>query len=275
MEIRSFVKGLLARPQVAQAPAPAPAPAPDELATDGELRQLRSRTPDRSGRPPVLYVNGMLTDMEKSSAQGQRLADQLGRDVTLVHNATALGNQRDLKGLARAAGRDTAQVVADQAGVGHNPAVDSLKELISQRLDQDRQPIELVGYSQGAQISARALREVRQERVQAAMQRGTSRDQAEQLVDKELADRVDFLNMSGAAQRSDFPAALQHYRQISIQGDPVSQLLGEQSGGYQRSEFARRGAKLPALMLQNLARHNFANVLDAPENRQTLLDFKM
>lgn len=238
---------------------------------DGARVQLRSCPPDRSGRPPLLYVNGVLTDKEKASAQGQKLADQLGRDVTLVHNATALRGP-GLRNLTEGALKDSAQLLADHAGVGHNPAVDSLKEALGKRLDQDRKPIELIGFSQGAQISARALREVREDRVQAATDRGMPKQKAEQMVDKEISERVSFLNVSGAAQRSDFPLALKNYHQISIKGDPVSQLLGEQSGGYDRREFARRGLKLPGLMLKNLAKHDFSKVLE--QNGQSLINFK-
>lgn len=264
----------LARKPV-EKPPQRPAPSPSDTDTDGQRLDVQSKTLDRSGRPPVLYVNGVLTDMEKATGQAQSMANKLGRNVTLVHNATALPKEGRLRDKAAAAAKDSAEVVADQKGLGHNPAVDSLKEALQQRLDGDQHPIELVGFSQGAQISARALREVREERVQATMRRGSSRAQAEAAVDEELGKRVDFLNMSGAAQRSDFPAALQNYRQISIAGDPVSQLLGEQSGGYDRAEFPRRAVQLPKMILQNLPRHNFENVLKAQESQQTLIDFKL
>lgn len=95
------------------------------------------------------YVNGINTSMTKQLEDMKNIAGK-GYRVLGVHNATA--------GMVR----DIAQTVGDKFGIGDNPAVESVKNLLKHSFESGL-GVSLIGHSQGATICCRALWEVRDE----------------------------------------------------------------------------------------------------------------
>lgn len=113
------------------------------------LSQLPGVQPDgKSGQGTIVFVNGMLTPLSQQLLDMKAIANATGAQVLGVHNST--------EGLVA----DGAQSAADVAGVGRNAAVDSLAQTILAELKAGH-PMQLFAHSQGAIITQRALRQVR------------------------------------------------------------------------------------------------------------------
>lgn len=96
----------------------------------------------------IIYVNGISTTKDAQAGSLQSLADVTGMQVVGIHNSTG-GMISDLW-----------QSAQDKFNVGHNPAVDSLSDAVYTEIQAGR-PVHLVGHSQGALITSRALYDVR------------------------------------------------------------------------------------------------------------------
>lgn len=94
----------------------------------------------------VILINGIMTDVAIQQHDMQALANT-GCAVRGVHNATA------------GMGNDLLECVLNKLNRGDTPAVDTLARLIAQGLLDDK-PVRLIGHSQGALITARALQVV-------------------------------------------------------------------------------------------------------------------
>jgi hypothetical protein len=148
-------------PAAARAAAPAAAP-PRDTAFDGHLLGPDGRTHapgtplDRvapGNGPLIIQVNGINTDVAGQRQEIQALQQATGGRVVGVHNAT--------EGMAA----DLRQSALDRMGLGNNPAVTTLQRTVLNELRAGR-PVHLVGYSQGAIITSRALTGVRNELIQ-------------------------------------------------------------------------------------------------------------
>jgi hypothetical protein len=91
----------------------------------------------------VIVVNGIMTDVAIQQLDMQALANT-GCAVRGVHNATA------------GMGRDLLECVLNKLDRGDTPAIDTLARLIARGLDEGK-PVRVIGHSQGALITARAL----------------------------------------------------------------------------------------------------------------------
>ena len=112
-------------------------------------------------RGTAVMINGIMSDLALQRAELQALADT-GLRVVGIHNST--------KGMLR----DFAQSVGDKLGLANNKAVDTAARVIGQAVKQ-REPLHIVGHSQGALVASRALEEVLEE----LQKEGLSQEQAE------------------------------------------------------------------------------------------------
>lgn len=112
------------------------------------LSKLRFLQPDNGApvKDRVVLVNGIMTDLKLHYEDMQALANT-GAEVIGVHNGT-YGIGRDLK-----------ECIYDLMNKGHNPAVETVKDLIRSAVDNGEE-LHLVGHSQGAIIISRALRNI-------------------------------------------------------------------------------------------------------------------
>jgi hypothetical protein len=110
----------------------------------------------------------MATDLEWQSREMQWIADRADAKVIGIHNATEGG------------GADFIQCAADKLDKGRNPAVDTLADTIYAELKAGRD-VHLMGYSQGALITARALKDVAN---RLRIEDGLSQAQVEQVMSR-------------------------------------------------------------------------------------------
>jgi len=164
-----FRPAVLTKPP-APAPKPAPAVAPkataplSEKAADGRLLgadgkvwppetpldQIPAALPSK-GTPKgtLIEVNGVGCPLTVQRQDLQSIADATGMRVVGLHNAA--------EGMVA----DVFQAALDLFGAGKNLAVDSLTRIVMNELEAGR-PLHLVAHSQGALITARALKNVKE-----------------------------------------------------------------------------------------------------------------
>ncbi|PTL84549.1 hypothetical protein [Vitiosangium sp. GDMCC 1.1324] len=126
------------------------------------LSQIPGVTPRNNPNPTktVIYLNGIMTDKAGQSSDLQAIADKTGAKAVGIHNSTE-GFFTDL-----------AQCVKDKLDKGTNPAVDTLADTLYSELKAGRD-VQLMGYSQGGLITARALFDVeRRLRIEDGMSKG-------------------------------------------------------------------------------------------------------
>jgi hypothetical protein len=157
-------------------------------------------TPEGDPSSPVTFlVNGMSCTKDEQVERMKTLA-KTGRAVLGVHNGT------------KGAERDLAQSLSDKMNTGHNPAVSTVRHLISQALTTGRK-LSLVGHSQGALVCSRALWQVY--------------DQLSEGISPEVArsrlSLVELETLAGAAQS--YPPG-PRYLHRAIEGDPIVQWAG-------------------------------------------------
>ncbi|WP_224248197.1 hypothetical protein [Hyalangium gracile] len=113
------------------------------------LSQVPGVTPKNNPNPSetIIYVNGIGDTKNKQFGSLQQIADTTGAKVLGVHNAT--------EGMAA----DVLQCVKDKLDKGTNPAVDTLADTVYAELKAGRS-VHLMGHSQGALITSRALSHV-------------------------------------------------------------------------------------------------------------------
>jgi pimeloyl-ACP methyl ester carboxylesterase len=126
----------------------------------------------------VLYVNGILTDLASQQSEMQQIANSTGMRVIGIHNSTE-GAAADVF----EATQDKLSLLEDVTGVdrkGSNPAVDTLADAMYTELKAGRD-VHVMGYSQGALITARALRDLAQ---RLRVEDGLPQAQVEQLMSR-------------------------------------------------------------------------------------------
>jgi hypothetical protein len=168
------------------------------------LSQIPGVTPRGNPNPEktILYVNGIMTPKDGQSQEMQAIADKTGAKTIGIHNAT--------QGLTV----DLAQCLADKADKGRNPAVDTLADTVYSELKAGRS-VDLMGYSQGGLITARALFDV-QRRLR--VEDGLTQGQAEQLM-----SRVNVETFGAASTR--YPDGPNYVHYVN-NADPVPTLFG-------------------------------------------------
>jgi len=106
----------------------------------------------RGGHPTqkIIFVNGVYNSPGSEYDSMQAIADKANAEVVGVYNATE-GKVKDI-----------VQCVMDKWGIGHNPAVETLKgTLYAELTSNSQQPINMMAHSQSALITTRALGDVR------------------------------------------------------------------------------------------------------------------
>ena len=214
-----------------------------DLGNDGRKAEVFSADPKADDRRSMIFVGGAGTKFEDSQNEAKYLADRLGRDVTLIHNATEIP---EIKGglfsfltapaaTLDGATKDLAQVADDFEGKGSDRAVDAVKNEVRTRLIRGADKVDLMGSSQGNAIIMRALRELNQEPGMNV-----------------LMDKINVVNMMGPVRQQDYPKGV-HYQHVEMATDPVTQLLGENVPeaelGDRVARYRDRVFSLPQLML--------------------------
>jgi hypothetical protein len=236
-----------------------------DLGNDGHRSEHESNHPLADSRRDMIFVGGAGTDLGAAQKESKGLADRLGRDVTLIHNATAIpkveggifGALTQAQGSIDGAQKDMQQVVDDWHSEGHNPAVESVKNEIRQRFAKGDGKVDLMGSSQGNQIIARALRELAD--------------------DPEMAARmkdVNVVNMMGPTRKPDYPADVR-YGHIDLPTDPVTKLLGENVPAEElkdrQNHYDDRAWQLPGLLLNGgWPGHNPVAILGPAQGRNEI-----
>jgi pimeloyl-ACP methyl ester carboxylesterase len=134
------------------------------------LSQIPGVTPRNNPNPTetVIYVNGILTDLESQQVEMQNIANNSGMRVVGIHNST--------QGMVN----DISQSINDKLDKGTNPAVDTLVDTVYAELKAGRS-VHLMGYSQGGLITARALRDLAN---RLRIEDGLSQAQTEQVMSR-------------------------------------------------------------------------------------------
>jgi hypothetical protein len=147
---------------------------PNTYAPGTPLDQIPAVTPSTSAGSPradpegnsdagktVLYVNGIVTDLAGQAVEMQQIADQTGMRVIGIHNSTegAVADIAECVSDKLAMVEDFAEAVTGRSSKGSNPAVDTLADTMYTELMAGRD-VHVMGYSQGALITARALRDL-------------------------------------------------------------------------------------------------------------------
>ncbi|MBM3267796.1 MAG: hypothetical protein FJZ01_09125 [Candidatus Sericytochromatia bacterium] len=206
-----------------------------DLPTDGDSSHVHVTPRDATGKEPILFVNGAGADFAASAAGVADLSERIGRNVRLVHNATAAPQFGDpirnlLGGFLGFLFGDVRQILDNQQGKGHDPAVAAVRDQVLERLRAGK-PVELAGHSQGTHTVATALRQAYDIRSR------------ELLGDRTLLARefgqVKVLNVSGPVKRQDYPPFVQ-YEHAELPGDPVVRHLGELSTGNRDADYEGR-----------------------------------
>jgi hypothetical protein len=183
-----------------------------------------------NGVSHVLYINGINTDPAGARSEGQRIANAVGAPIDAIYQQSSIGNVVLREAAVLAAriailgpfggfGVTLAKARTDLMKKLENPeAAKTAANQIVERLGtpQSKNEVRLIGYSQGATISAQALRMVSS---QLKQKYGATAAAA-------MMNRVHVLSVGGAARRSDFPAGIE-LTQIYNKYDIVSQFFGD------------------------------------------------
>jgi len=170
--------------------------------------------------PAIIQVNGINTNLAGQQAEMARLQQQNpNARVIGIHNAT------------EGFGNDILQSIQDLRGAGGNAATASLQQTILGELRAGR-PVHLVGYSQGALITSRALDGVRSTLIQdhsrqiraANPRMPASQVQAEAVRRAEAQMGNIRVETFGGAAPS-YPNGPQYVHYVN-RGDPVAMLVG-------------------------------------------------
>ncbi len=184
-----------------------------------------------TGRPVELVYNnsdpavaaGVSLGHERRLAQARAEADynNLRPEVRSVIERVPNGREDFILGrmtryLAEATADPRTADWAKRNALQNPPAARTQADrILSQLASPSNEPVYVVGYSQGAAISAQALRMVEQELVQ---RHGSA-------TANQMLARVQVLTLGGAANANDFPAAV-NVTSIAHRGDIVSQYFG-------------------------------------------------
>ncbi len=171
--------------------------------------------PGAEPKETILYVNGIQTSKDAQAQSLQSIADQTGARVVGIHNAT------------QGMGKDLLQCVSDKMGVGRNPAVDQLTDVVLAKLEAG-ESVHLMAHSQGGLITSRALRQVSQKLA------------AQGLSPAEIQTKLGLIHAEtfGAAAYS-YPDGPKYEHYVN-QADPVPRMAG--LGGSGRRDGKRAGS---------------------------------
>ena len=170
--------------------------------------------------PAIIQVNGINTNLAGQQAEMARLQQQNpNARVIGIHNAT------------EGFGRDILQSIRDLGGAAGNAATRSLQQTILGELRAGR-PVHLVGYSQGAIITSRALSGVRDTLIREQSQaiRAANPRMPAWQVQREATRRAEAqmgnirVETFGGAAPS-YPNGPQYVHYVN-RGDPVAMLVG-------------------------------------------------
>lgn len=183
-----------------------------------------------NGQPHTIYINGINGDPEGTLGEAQRIANLTGAPVDRIYQQSSIANVALREAAVLAAriailgpfggfGVTLARARADLMKKLENPqaAATAANQIIRQLGSPDSSTeVRLVGYSQGATISAQALRLVNQ---QLSQRYGAA-------TAEKMMSRVNVLSVGGAARRTDFPKGVQ-LTQLYNKYDVVSQFFGD------------------------------------------------
>jgi hypothetical protein len=179
---------------------------------NGEVNRVLS-DPKNSGKPEVIFVNGINTDHARSSLLAASLSNQLQipiRHVVNVNDAVPAkaaglniiaGSLNDLEAANRTIGRETLSNPAAAAATAN--------VIYEKMMSKGSDPITIVGYSQGGAITARALEYVANQ-LSVDVKKGKITEQERQ----QQIDRVHVVGFASAAAHRDFPAEFRNNIQI-------------------------------------------------------------
>jgi len=184
------------------------------------LSQVPGVTPRNNPNPSttVIYTNGIANTKDDQFRSMQAIADTTGARVVGVHNAT--------EGQAA----DVIQCIKDKLDKGRNPAVDTLADTVYSELKAGRS-VHLVGHSQGALITSRALKDVYN---RLRIEDGMSKAQAEQAM-----SRINVETFGGAA--ATYPDGPNYVHYVNDK-DLVPTLFGQGSSN-DPAEFIRHAGR--------------------------------
>jgi hypothetical protein len=138
---------------------------------NGNMYQANAKSADAS-RTPVIFVNGVNTDVNRSRAQALELSDRFGSPVNHIVNVSSKDKMvRAGLGVGTGGALREGQNVdqfdqrVQQHLTGNRPAATAtanaiLDQMLDPKMRADKSPVKVVGYSQGASITAQALRDV-------------------------------------------------------------------------------------------------------------------
>ncbi|HEX8704419.1 MAG TPA: PE-PPE domain-containing protein [Myxococcaceae bacterium] len=157
------------------------------------LDQIPAVTPNTSTFPQgpsgntdagktVLYVNGIGTSLGSQAVEMQQIADQTGMRVIGIHNSTEgmVADVVEAAGIKLPFVNDLISFVTGKGAKGSNPAVDTLADAMYTELKAGRD-VHVMGYSQGALITARALKDLAN---RLRIEDGLPQDQVEQMMSR-------------------------------------------------------------------------------------------
>ncbi|MDQ7825934.1 MAG: PE-PPE domain-containing protein [Candidatus Eremiobacteraeota bacterium] len=194
----------------------------------------RARAEEADKKTSVIFVNGAGTHREEAVKGAEMLSGTLGRNVDLIHNATAMTRSEGglLSPLINAVGMtgfltDLQQVGDDHAGRGTNQCVEEVKNELRKRL-MAGEDVDIIGHSQGTTIIARAIKELNEEH-----NPGIN------------FQNLHVINMGGTAERQDYGTADFNYDHVELPGDHAAYTVGELVPEQDR---ARRDAEFDELI---------------------------
>jgi hypothetical protein len=213
--------------------------------------------PADAGKPAVIFINGVNTDMNRSAIEALEISNELNVPVHHVVNVSSMDKLRSgAVDLATSSGLnpDEADFRVQQHLTGNPPAATTAANAILDQMVNGKGPIRVIGYSQGAAIGTEALRMVDTHLSQQVTEGRITQQQKEAML-----GRVRFLGVGPAADarhlRGDYSVnedqnALQrttriaghrieprpdlarvNYRTVSDRNDPIPQLVNVGGNG--------------------------------------------
>lgn len=258
---------LLLRPHAARA-------APSMLGFDGQTFPVApSRPRVATATTACVFVNGAGTNIDDAQTAARLVADVRGSRVDLVYNATETrqfpGHPR-LQVAARLADwhKDLRQLKDDFHDRGTNLAVTAVADRVLAAM-RAGEPLQLVGFSQGSAIIARALRDARRVRLdEFVTSNGGDEATAKRRIEAEFA-LLRVANLSGPTCRRDLPEELpaSHYLHAEFPRDPVFRALGEGADAGRDAAFDRRVDATSLDLMLNVRWHDLGRVLEKDASR--------
>ncbi len=230
-------------------PNPTPFPADNEKAADnsnnGRSYRITAEGVNARGTP-IVFVNGINTDLVTAHQTAAELSSITGRPVDLIYNASdpiagvlqtaghfgiegaETSSRMGLGPTSGAVGNILGSAVTPRAAewakdnvLPNPPAANVAAEQILDQLsatEASGAPVRVVGYSQGAAITAEALGKVNEHLTQTM-----GADKAE-----ETMGRVHVMTLGGASNRQDYASSnVTNVTAITHDNDLISQYFGE------------------------------------------------